>query len=170
MLATSPPIRYLEDTMSFVVDPIKKVLNSTAGRVVAGVATGGLSELGRVAARKAGDLGAPRIVQQGLGALVGSGTLGGVARHGVTSTNAAAGSMAAAANLAADTVNPNARKEAAAQAQAEAERQALGRRKDEEAQALADSSPYSVRKRAVAASQALGESGKRRSASAFLTS
>ena len=58
--------------MSGVVETIKKAANSTVGRAVTGIATGGASEIGRFAAKTAARNGAPRIVAQGIGAGVGS--------------------------------------------------------------------------------------------------
>ena len=53
--------------MGGVVKTIEKAANSTAGRVITGIASGGLSELGRFAAKTAGHNGAPRPLQQAIG-------------------------------------------------------------------------------------------------------
>ena len=102
--------------MSGAINTVGKIFNSTAGRVVTGIATGGASEIGRAVSGVARRSGVDPAVSAGIGYLAGSRESGASTAGGLGSNNpspvgpAKAGGVAAAAGSV-NTSNNEAQKE-----------------------------------------------------------
>ena len=150
--------------MSGAISTISKAFNSVPGRIATGLATGGLSEVGRQASGVALRSGAPKPLAQGIGLATASGGPLGLSK---------AANVQGAPNTAIDTTavstgavtNPQDPAIAAPTDSLEATRRAA----DDAEQLRQAGLPENVRKRAGRAAESLGLTGRKRpSASAYL--